>query len=178
MREFAIVLLGGALLVAGCTSGASTPIASTRAPEASMTSIRPGESSPPATARLRGYTVPSLSCPTIRPTPPASQPVTITGDVVAYRICPPLLGDPPTPRGASTMVTSTEDHATLDALSAALAVPDAPLNTSQEPCPAYANLPVVIIVETADGYWSAHIPKDQCGHYSDRFVKALSQVGR
>ena len=166
MSRFAVVLLCGVLLVvAGCTSGASSPLASTSAREHTLASIRPSESASAATAGLRGFTVRSLTCPSTRPTSTSTQPVRITGDVRAYRICPPLLGDPPTPRGAPTVVTATKDPATLDALSAALAVPDVAPNTSQEPCAANADLPVVILAETTDGDWSAHVPTDQCGHY-------------
>lgn len=174
MRRSATVLLGGVVLaIAGCTTGASIPAPSTTRSATSPTlSTRTTGPESAALAGLVGYPVPSLTCPRTVTTPPAGQPEPITGAVEAYWICPAIVSNGVAQHGSARIV-SVRDAETFGALSAALARPGQSLS-SFEPCPAMAQLPRSILVETSGGAWSARLPVDGCGFYSPALYRILT----
>lgn len=171
-----ITLFAAFALVAGlsaCTSG-STPEAAAPATQRPTVPV-PSSTGPPepspATSGLRGFPAETLTCPEQRPAEPEGLPIAITGEVQSYVVCPPYFGDPPVQQGKPRTLTS---EAELKALTAALSVPSeiAP-PASPTACAAYANLPVLILVKTADGTWTASVPRDGCSHYYPDLLQAI-----
>ena len=125
-----------------------------------------GSSAKPKAARqpmLRGVAVSSFTCPA---TPEHAAKVTRITAVTALRLCP--LDQPGVPRKT---VTITQHQAQFATLVAALSVPDQPPTTGA--CAAYADLPQVVLAQTAQGAFQVSIPVDACNHYQQRARQAL-----
>ncbi|CAB5027592.1 MAG: hypothetical protein F2881_10920 [Actinobacteria bacterium] len=86
-------------------------------------------------------------------------------------MCPPYFGDPPVQQGKPRTLTSEADIA---ALTAVLSVaPQVAPPASPTVCTLNANLREHIVVETADGVWTASVPRDGCSHYYPDFLRAI-----
>ena len=169
-------LLASFALVAGlsaCTAGSTpeTAAPATQTPTASVPSSTGTPKPSPATSGPRGFPVDALTCPEQRPALPEGLPIAITGEVLSYVVCPPYLGDPPVQQGKPRTLTS---EAEIAALTAALSVPTETVPpASPTACAAYANVPVLIRVDTVDGLWTASVPHDGCSHYYPDFLRAI-----
>lgn len=164
-----------AAVVAGltaCTGGGSVGAPSTPTPGATVTE---SPSTNAVVSTLVGYPSQPLKCPT-RPTrEPDQSQVAVTGQVRAYLLCPlepGVWGPPFSPYRLTTSAPSGGKP--FAALDAALRLPDEP--PSGEACPATAQAPRTILIETGEGLWGAHLPVDGCGMYLPQVVNALSEI--
>jgi hypothetical protein len=176
MSRFAIVLVGSALLISGCTSGSPTPLASTQVISPSTTPSQVSPSGSPTTSGVRGYSAQAPFCPPEIPAVGAEEPTPVVGEIRAYAICPA------TPMSAGIMergeITLTpQDGGSFDALTAALSVPDVTTPAgSAVACRAYADVPILIYVTTTDGTWRVHTPVDGCSHYNADLLDAVDKA--
>jgi hypothetical protein len=169
-------LVASFALVAGlsaCTSGSTpeTAAPSANSPSASAPSSTGTPKPSPVTSGLRGFPAGARTCPEQQPAEPEGSPIAITGKVLVYVVCPPYLGDPPVQQGKPRTLTS---EAEIAALTAALSVPTETASPGPPTgCRALATLPVLIRVETADGVWTAWVPRDGCANYYPDFLRAI-----
>jgi hypothetical protein len=159
----------GALVVVltGCSAGSPAAPASSASHAISSSSDTPGSSS-----GLRGYPVASMDCAKY-PTPTSFAAVPITGAVEMVRICPPAT-KPGLNAPAQVDVTAVSEPEKMQALTAALSESDGPSpSSSPVVCLTYGQMPVELLVKTADGQWSAYLPRDFCGHWLHPLVQAM-----
>jgi hypothetical protein len=116
--------------------------------------------------RLRGVPVRSFTCP---PTTTSAAKATHITAVQALLLCPL---DQPGPPGKAVTISSRQSQ--FATLIAALSVPDQPPSTGA--CAAYADLPQVVLAETAHRAFQVSIPVDACGHYQPRARQALQRA--
>jgi hypothetical protein len=117
---------------------------------------------------LRGVPVSKFNCPPQPTSPAAPNAYPIVG-VQALLLCP--LNTPGVPTKA---VTITNRHPQFATLLAALSVPDEPLTTGA--CPAFADLPQVVLARTPHGAYQLSIPVDACHHYQQRALESLNRA--
>jgi len=116
---------------------------------------------------LRVVRVTRIACP---PQIDASATTTTpVGTVRALSLCPLDMG-----RLSSNLVTITTSDLQFSALITALSSPDEA--RTREACPMYADVPQIVIAETADGAYQVSIPTDACGHYQRDALTALTQA--
>ena len=157
------------LCVGACSSGsknqptaATSSFATTTERAATTTTIARSQQ-----GLLRVVHVTRIACP-----PQIDSPATTTipfGTVRALSLCP--LG---MRRLSSSTVTITAGDPKFNALIMALSAPDEP--RTAEVCPLYADIPQIVIAETADGVYQVSIPTDACGHYQRGALTALTQA--
>jgi hypothetical protein len=120
----------------------------------------------PATSGLRGGPVPAISCQQAMTTP-AAGPVA-SDSVTSLIICPPRIPD-----RSSNRITVRRGSAVFGNLLSALSLPDRP--PSRLPCPAYGDVPQIVIATTSDGsLFDLAIPVDGCSHYQAAALAALA----
>lgn len=172
MRARIALLAAAVAALTACSGTGSVGAPSTPRPAATDT-----PSLPPGTLvrSLVGYRTQALTCPT-KPTREPDRPsVVVTGQVRQYLICPMEPGGwgppfsphrltPSAPRGGRTFAR----------LDAALRLPDA--RASAQACPAMAQAPRAVLVETDEGRWRAHLPVDGCSLYLPQVLTALSEI--
>jgi len=94
---------------------------------------------------------------------------TPVGTVRALSLCPVGI-----PRFSSNAVTITASDPQFGALITALSAPDE--SRTSGACPMYADVPQIVLAETADGVYQVSIPTDACGHYQRDALTALTQA--
>ncbi len=120
-----------------------------------------------AKPELRGVAVRRFVCP---PQPESSaEHVTPIGRPRALLLCP--LSIPGLPK---TTVTITPARASFPALIVALSAPDEPPTTGA--CPAYGDIPQLVLASTDHGVYQVSIPVDACHHYQEAALAALHRA--
>ena len=126
-----------------------------------------------ATTGLRGAAVGSSTCPD-PPVTDIEAPVAITGTVSRIWVCPATgVGEPPPGPGRAGEPVDLGDVDTVQTLLRELGRADEPTSVSAS-CRGYLDSPRTVLVETGDGLWSAHLPRDACEHYSRALATVLS----
>jgi len=143
-----------AILLAACTGPAS---------------IGPPQSGPavgPSSPGIRGTQVSTSDCPNTYPTGSRPTPVRVSGTVVQYLICPTvgLIGLTGDGHSVGPRMVNADNRAIFDTLTQALSSPDV-VDPLVSVCPAKRQLPMVILIRTTAGVYSAHPPVDSCGLY-------------
>ena len=140
-------------------------------------SISPPQSGPtvgPSSPGIRGTQVSTSDCPNTYPTGSRPTPVRVSGTVVQYLICPTVGLNGVTGAGHSVgpRVVNADNRAIFDAMTHALSSPDV-VDPSVSVCPAKGQLPIVILIRTTAGVYSAHLPVDSCGLYLSAVIDAF-----
>lgn len=160
-------------VLAGCSSSTETPSASASRPTKPASAMATATPTTTATTTgLRGYPSASLRCPTGPNSLPSTPPVAIRGQVRAYVVCPVATREGTSGQPVGVLPT---DGAVFAALDAALRRPDLP-PVPGGACPALAQLPRTVLVETTTGAWTAYLPVDACGFYQAAVVGALNDA--
>jgi hypothetical protein len=115
---------------------------------------------------LRGVPVSRFECPP-HPTS-AALPARIV-DVQAVLVCPL-----PAPGVPAKAVTISSHQPQFASLLAALSVRDEPSTTGA--CPAYGDVPQLLLAKTTRGVYAVSIPVDACHHYQRPALEALNRA--
>jgi len=128
-----------------------------------------GSSKPAVTPKpmLRGERVTTLTCPP-HVTSSAATPTRILG-VQRLLLCP--LNEPGV-SGRTVAISPRQPQ--FASLVAALSVPDEPSTTGA--CPAYADIPQIVLAQTMHGLYEVSIPVDACHHYQRPVLEALNRA--
>ena len=142
-----VALAVAAALLAACGGGSSGP-----------TGIK-------AAGKITGTRLTAFACPT---QPGHGAAVSLAASALTkLRLCPlPVLR-------SSSAVTLAPKAAIYSRLVRSLTLPDQKASPS-EVCPMFANVPQLVIGETASGAVLIHIPVDGCGHYLSQSLSALT----
>jgi len=116
---------------------------------------------------LRGSPTLEFKCAP-RLVPPVAAPTPIAAPQ-ALLLCP--LG---MPGERSTAITITANQSAFQPLINALSRADEPPTGAA--CPAYADVPQVILAKTGSGVYQVSIPTDGCGHYQRDALDALNRA--
>lgn len=145
-------------------------------PTAPAPTTQPTSSAAPTVlSGLRGVAATSAACPAL---PDAEVPadVRITGEVTRLWVCATATVEPfPVRRGPATEVAPGDGELFTTLLRE---LERADERTPVAACAAYYQTPRSVVVETPDGYWLAHLPHDECDHFSGALRDALGRASR
>ena len=157
-----------ALLLAACGSSRAVTTPSTSTTHGDARSTSTSTRITPSLV-LRGIRVSSFECPPRRISPTA-RPAPIRAPQVLL-LCPLN-----TPGVRSQAVTVTATQPLFTALIAALSARAEPPTTGA--CPAYGDLPQIVLAKTSVSVYQLSIPTDACGHYQHHALDALNRARR
>jgi hypothetical protein len=144
--------------------------------------LRPGprpttSTSPSVPVGLRGVAAATAACPEL-PDRDIDAEAAITGDVRRLWVCSTATYEPIPARRLPAQVVGPRAGKDFDTFLRELARPDGPPAVEGTACRAMIQLPRSLVVETSDGSWLAHVPRDSCGHFSPELVDALDRATR
>jgi hypothetical protein len=170
----ALAVVGG-LVLSTLPGTAPTPVDPTPT-SGSTTPQQTAHASHPPTG-LYGYTVAAVDCPTGRPTSvgDGSRPYDVTGEILAYDVCPVPILDTYF-RSIEPTTVSRDEPDQFAQLADALQEPSPAEVASPHSCTFEAELFRDIYVVTSDGTWSLSQSVDSCGHSRPELRQALARI--
>lgn len=124
---------------------------------------------------LRGVAATTSACPAL-PDVDVPADVPITGEVTRLWVCATSVIEPIPARRRPPVEVSPSNGRLFAPLLRELARADGRPDEAGTYCRAYFEGPTTLVLETTTGFWLAHLPRDECQHFSPDLRNALDRA--